>query len=152
MIMCSRERGGEVIYCHSNYYEWQTDHQGNGWLLMGMRNWPSQSIVFEQTTIKHAWKINLHSVTCSVCFRPPQGRINCWTKSFSSLGSETVEFSLHTAPHSLANLFYSIYYIVLKVYWVYLLSIVLHLSFVDCLLSLVYVAACTSKVIFQMRR
>ncbi len=125
---------------------------GNGWLLMGMRDCPFLSSILEQTMIKQAWKINIQSLTCSLLVAASWSHEADLTDEYSSsLCSETVEFWWKTAARSLANLLRSICYIVLKVHWIYVWSIMLYLSFIDCLLSPVYEAACMSKTIFPMR-
>lgn len=120
---------------------WVTNRPlGNGWLLMDMRDYPSQSAIF--WTDHHKTDLENKHSQCDLlpsgsCFGIPQYWFNCYRNSDESLWH-------------FFNLMCSICYIVLKVHWIYLPSLVLYLSFINCLLFPVYEAACESKTIFPV--
>lgn len=161
--LCAAGReGGRRSHLLPSKLLWVTNRPlGNGWLLMGLKDCPSQSTIFEQTVIKRARRINIHSLTCSLqVIASGSRRVDLTGRQtpFSlppPPGSETVESEerLQHLQHVVWQI-YCVPFAILSLNCIEFisLSIVLCLSFIDCLLSPIYVAACMSKTIFSTRQ
>lgn len=143
--MCNRQRGGGVIYCHPNYYEWQTDHGINGWLLNERLPLPNRLFRIDHHETE-AQKINIPTLTLWLqVVASASPRADLTIRQTLIFPPQAVKLLSIDERPNFAHLLCSICDTVLEAYGNDLLSIVLCLSFIACLLSPVYVAACTSN-------